>query len=65
MAGRVADGEEDGYVPLLRGFERGVVPRLPMHRIVGVLAEIWTLLLVESISLGGRGHIYLAVVWER
>ncbi len=56
VAGRVADREEDGDVPFLRRLQRGVVPRLPVYRIVGVLAEIRTFLLVQSISLGGRSH---------
>ncbi len=49
VAGGVADREEDGDVPLPRGLERLFVPRLPLDRVVRVLAEVGALGLVEAV----------------
>ena len=40
VAGRVADGQEDGPAEPLRGLEGLVPPRVPVDRVVGVLPEV-------------------------
>ena len=46
---RVADGEHDRLVLLARAQECFFPPRKPIHRIFGVLQEVWARLLGESV----------------
>src|SRR4029079_18698939 len=51
VARRVADGEEDRLV-LLLGLGKGLrTPGVPVHRVVGMLQEVGTLLLGESVRV--------------
>src|SRR5690606_28090733 len=57
MAGRIADRQQDRPVGGSGLGEGGLSPGAPMNRIVAVLAQIGTGLLVEKIALGqGIGH---------
>ena len=59
VAGGISDGEENGFV-LAAGFLKGrFAPRQPVHRIVGVLPKIGTLLVDERVGEGGRIHLVL------
>ena len=51
VAGGVADGKEDGLVFAARLFERFVAPGIPVHGIVGVLEQVGTLLLGQTIGV--------------
>ena len=51
MARRIANREQDGFVFGFRARERLVAPRIPIDGIVGVLAQIRTLLVDQSIGL--------------
>jgi hypothetical protein len=55
VTGGVADREKDRHVPLAGGLEGLLVPGLPVDGVVGVLAQIGTLLLVEAVALRGVG----------
>ena len=50
VARRVADREEDRDVPVARGGERLVTPRVPVDRIVGVLAEVGARLAGQAVG---------------
>ncbi len=52
VASGVADRQEDRLVLVLRLLQSGVVPGLPMHGIVGVLAQVRAGLPVEPV-----GHV--------
>lgn len=52
MAGGVADGKENGPIEFLRPGERLLAPRIPIHRVSGMLAKIRARLENESIELG-------------
>jgi len=50
MAGGITNGKKDGLVlcpSLLKGF---LTPRVPVHRIIGVLEEVGTDLVYQSIE---------------
>ena len=61
MACRIADREEDGLVLGARPRERLVAPRVPIHRIVGVLAQVGTLLVDEAVGLAPGGLVAVLV----
>jgi hypothetical protein len=49
MAGGIADGEKDGLV-FARGFLKGfLAPRVPVHRVVGVLKKVGALFAGETV----------------
>ncbi len=54
VAGRVTDGKQDRFVLLPRQGERLRAPGVPVHRIVGVLLEVGTGFLGETV--GHEGH---------
>ena len=49
VAGRVADGEEDGTVLLAGQAERLLAPWVPIHRVVGVLQKVGALFLDQPV----------------
>src|SRR5262249_34949745 len=51
MAGGIADAEKNRPVELARSRQRVGTPRVPIHRIMGMLAEIGTCLINEAIGL--------------
>src|SRR5690348_13652105 len=53
MASRVADGEKDRQVAFFRIVKSFLAPRAPIHRIVGMLEKIRTLLLNQSVRVHG------------
>jgi len=63
VAGRVADREEDGPLLVSRPGERLFPPRMPVHRVVGVLEEVGALLAdqavgpVAGLRLAGRSRV--------
>jgi hypothetical protein len=54
VAGRVTDGEEDGFLLRARPGEGLLAPREPIDRIVRVLAEVGRLFLRETIGHGSK-----------
>ena len=59
VAGRVAGGEEDWFVLLLRELERLLAPRQPVHGIVRVLEQVGRALLGEGVGkfVGGGSRV--------
>ncbi len=53
VAGGVSHGQEDRLVLLLGLFKGRVAPRVPVHRITGVLKQIWALFMDQSILVHG------------
>lgn len=52
VAGRITDRQQDGDIPVPGRREGVVTPRVPAHRIVGVLAQVRAGLLAQPV--GGR-----------
>ncbi len=42
VAGGIADGKQDGFVLIARELQRLGTPRMPVHRVVGMLQKIGT-----------------------
>ena len=57
VAGRIADGEEDRLLLRARLRKGLVAPRLPVDRIVGVLAQVGRLLTGETVGEAGRCNV--------
>ncbi len=64
MAGRIADGEEYGFVLFFGQFKGLGAPGIPVDRVMGVLKEIWTTFINETISMFGGacycGHAFFS-----
>ena len=56
MTGRVADGEQYGFLLTPRFFQCLWAPGMPVHRVVSVLQQIGTGLVAEMIGVLGRVH---------
>jgi hypothetical protein len=56
VTGAVSDGEKDRLVRRARRFKRFVAPRIPIHRIVRVLKEVWRSFLGKTIGVRVRAH---------
>jgi hypothetical protein len=56
VTGGIANGKEDGLVLAASFFKRLVSPRIPVHRIVGVLEEVRALFVDETV---GRSSVFV------
>ena len=59
VTGGITDGEEYRLIFFAGFLARFLAPRIPIHGIVGVLQQVWTLLVDQSVG----GHCFL--LWQR
>src|SRR3954470_23826122 len=63
VTGGIADGEKNRFVLPTRLCERFLAPRIPVHRIVGVLEKVWRLLMRKAVRVFGICRRASAEAW--